>query len=133
MVSIATIVLGQGTNLADFGHVYRELSLKDAQGKGLVEGSDIKENSITARNIKKNGAYVELSVLDARNADAASCEFIIKSCNNQQINKPCSPGYSPVSGVFGFVDIGRDRDYAVAGRTGECIGNGVMGLCCKSP
>lgn len=130
---IATFVIGQSSP-DDFGHRYEELVLRDSQGIGLISGNDIAKDAINAENIKKSGPYVELSVLSAKNADAASCEFIIKSCSTGgNTGKTCSPGFGPVPGEFGFTSVGRDKDYTGLGPAGECIGSGIMGLCCKTP
>ncbi len=131
LVIISIFVIGQ--NPSEFGHTYQELELRDSQGNGLIKGEDIDENTINANNLEKLGPYIKLSVLDAKNADAASCEFIIKSCNpGGETGKTCTPGYAPLKGDFGFTGLARDRDH-VGGTSGICTGSGVIGICCKSP
>ncbi len=131
---VSILVIGQNSRPGEFGHAYTELALRDLQGRGLVVGEDLRDSTITAKNIKKLGPYAELNVLSAKNADAASCEFIIKSCNpGGPTNKVCSPGYTPISGEFGFSAYARDRDYTGTGSAGQCTGSGIIKLCCKSP
>ena len=134
LISVSILVIGQNSNPGEFGHMYTELDFRDTQGRGLIVGEDIRDGSITAKSVKKLGPYAELNVLSAKNADAASCELIIKSCNPAgPTNKVCSPGYTPLQGEFGFSNYARDKDYTGSGSSGQCIGSGIMGICCKSP
>ncbi len=129
LVFISSFAIGQGSsNPSTFGHKYEEVDFN-----GKINGNDIAQGSITAENLNKVGPHVALNVLGAKNADAAACEFMITSCSTRggDTGKECSIGYSPVPGEFGFSVRGRDRDYA-QNPGSECIGSGIMVLCCKT-
>jgi len=137
---IASFVIGQAST-EDFGHIYQELNLRDAQGDGLITGDDIKDGvitgddikdgQITADDIEKIGGHVALNVLKAQNAGAASCNFLITHCGLTQTGQACGdiPGFYQIPGGFSFIGMGwDDKDYT---STNPCNSGGRMVLCCQ--